>query len=497
MRTGQQYLDALVDGRRVIVDGEVVADVTRHPGFSGIARSVAGMYDFAADPANGMTYTALETGEEALKPFMIPRSREDLASWREAIAKWARLTHGFVGRSPDHVAAFMAAFAAHADVFDRGERRFADNVRAWYRKLLAESPFVSYVIIPPQVSRATTAHGWEGDLIQLGVAEEREDGIVLRGAQMLGTSAAVSDYVLVSCIKPITAEDVDHAVTAMVPMSAAGLKVYCRRPYAMEKPSTSDYPMSTRFDETDGLVVFDDVFVPWSDVFLCRDVPGLYSQWFETGAHVLGNTQAQIRLSVKLRFLAGVARRMCEINGIDKIPGVREKLGDLAAIASTVEGMVLAAESASYNDGVGFQHPEPRFLYSPLASQAETYAKVISIIRELAGAGVLQVPSSFRELRDDEFRADLERYVQSPGYPAQERIKFFKLVWDVIGSEFAGRHSQYEMFYAGAPFITKNYSFRNYDFATAVAEVDEFLATYDAVPADELPAGADGVGATV
>jgi 4-hydroxyphenylacetate 3-monooxygenase len=495
MRSGQEYLDSLVDGRRVIVDGEVVEDVTRHPGFAGIARSVAEMYDFAADPANGMTYTAPETGRQALKPFMIPRSREDLASWRESIVKWHRLSHGFVGRSPDHVAAFMAAFAAHADLFDRGERRFAENVRAWYRRLLDESPFVSYVIIPPQVSRATTAHGWEGELVQLGVLEERDDGIVLRGAQMLGTGAAVSDHVLVSCIKPITAEDVDHAVTAMVPISAKGVKVYCRRPYAMEKPSTSDYPMSTRFDETDGLVVFDDVFVPWSDVFLCRDVEGLFAQWFHTGAHVLGNTQAQIRLSVKLRFLAGVARKMCEINGIDKIPTVREKLGDLAAIASTVEGMVLAGEAASYTDAAGLQHPEPRFLYSPLASQADTYARVIAIIRELAGAGVLQVPSSFRELCDEEFRADIDRYIQSPGYPAEERIKFFKLVWDVIGSEFAGRHSQYEMFYAGAPFITKGYSFRNYCFAEAVAEVEEFVGSYDAVPAEAPAPAAAGTAA--
>jgi 4-hydroxyphenylacetate 3-monooxygenase len=487
MRSGQEYLEKLVDGRRVIVDGEVVADVTAHPGFAAIARSVARMYDFAADPANDMTYVAPETGEPALKPFMIPRSREDLDVWHEAIAKWARLSHGFVGRSPDHVAAFMAAFASHSEIFDRGERRFAANVRAWHERLLRESMFVSYVIIPPQVSRATTAHGWEGELVQVGVAEERDDGIVLRGAQMLGTSTAVSDYVLVSCIKPLTADDRDHAVTAMVPVAAPGLKVYCRRPYALGHPSAFDYPMSMRFDETDALVVFDDVFVPWEDVFLCRDVEGLSAQWFETGSHVLGNTQAQIRLGVKLQFLAGIARKLCEINGIDKIPSVREKLGELAALATTVEGMVLAAKAASFTDEQGAQRPHPRFLYSPMAQQSETYPRVLSIIRELAGGGVVQLPSSFRELHDEDCRADMERYVQSPGYPAEERVKFFKLVWDVVGSEFAGRHLQYEMFYGGAPFITKGQAFRAYDFVSAVAEVDGFLDTYDVMSAVPSP----------
>ncbi|MEE8606825.1 MAG: 4-hydroxyphenylacetate 3-hydroxylase C-terminal domain-containing protein, partial [Nitrospiraceae bacterium] len=76
-------------------------------------------------------------------------------------------------------------------------------------------------------------------------------------------------------------------------------------------------------------------------------------------------------------------------------------------------------------------------------------------------------------------RADIERYIQSPDHSAQERVKLMKLAWDLVGSEFAGRHDQYEKFYAGAPFVVKMSMYRNYDFATSQRLVDEALAGYD------------------
>jgi 4-hydroxyphenylacetate 3-monooxygenase len=478
MRTGKDYLSSLADGRTVFVNGEKVEDVTTHPAFEGVANSVAELFDVAADPASGMTYTAPETGNLANAAFMIPRTREDLARRRSAISTWAKVSRGFLGRSPDHVAGFYAGFASAPEVFDRGDRSFGDNVTRCYRRLLDESRYASYVIIPPQVDRSTTAAGWDGELIQVGVLDERDDGIVVRGSQMLGTGSAVSDEIFVSCIKPLGPDDERYALSFVVPTGTPGVRLYCRRPYALGQPSTFDYPLSTRFDESDALVVFDDVFVPWEDVFVYRDPAGLRDQFFATAAHVLGNTQAQIRLVEKLRFIIGIARKVAQVNQIDKLPPVQEKLGDLASIASIVEGMVLAAESAASPDANGVMRPNSRFLYAPMGLQAELYPRVIALVRELVGGGVIQLPSSFRELVADETRGDIERYIQSPGYPSEERVKLFKLAWDVVGSEFGGRHQQYEMFYAGAPFVAKGYAFRNYGYDEAVAGVDEFLAGY-------------------
>ena len=479
MRTGKEYVEGLRDNRTVYVYGEAVQDLPSHPAFAGVVETAASLYDMSADPASDMTYTAPETGNAANKAFMIPRSREDLAARRAAIDKWAGVSKGFLGRSPDHVAGFFAGFASGAEVFDRGTRAFGDNVRRFYSSILDDDLYCSYVIIPPQVSRATTASGWDQEFIQVGAAEERDDGIVVRGSQMLGTSAAISDYVFVSCIKPLTPADTDYALSFVLPVGTQGLRLYCRRPYAADQPSTFDYPMSTRFDETDALAVFDDVFVPWENVFVYKDVDGVRSQFFETAAHVLGNSQAQIRLVRKMQFLAGVARKIAATNQIDQIPSVQEKLGELASLASMVEGMVVAAEATSSQDRFGVERPNPRFLYGSMGLQAEIVPRVLGLVRELAGGGVMQLPSSYKELLGPHTKYDMELYVWSPGVRARDRVKLFKLAWDLVGSEFAGRHHQYEMFYAGAPFVAKGYAYRNYGYDGLVAEVDEFLGAYD------------------
>jgi 4-hydroxyphenylacetate 3-monooxygenase len=494
MRTGQQYLSAIRDRREVYVDGRRVEDVTLDPAFAPIARTVASLYDLAADPGSGMT-GARDDGKLVNRVYLAPRSMADLTALRQAIQTWARHTHGWVGRSPDHVAAFVSAMAAHPDSF-RAEgqvhgpagREFGRNISAFHEAMRDESKYVAYALIPPQSSRSAPDGAWSGDFIQAGVAQERSDGIVVRGAQMLATGAAVADELFLSCIKPLTPDDRDFAVSFGVPIATEGLRLYCRRPYATGATSGYDYPLTTRYDETDALVVFNDVFVPWERVFVYRDVAGLRRQFFDTGAHVLGNWQAQIRFMVKLQFIAGVARKVAAVNGSDKIPAVIDRLGELAGLVAQTESSVLAAEYTAAPDARGMWRPGSRALYGAMGLQAEVYPRVLAILRELAGGGVLQVPSSVADLRNPAIRADIDRYVRSPDTPAEERIKLFKLAWDITGSEFGGRHHQYEMFYAGAPFVARGYAFRNYRYEEAVADVDAFLAGYGA---DEPARGTD------
>jgi len=479
MRTGQQYREALSDDRCIYLDGQRVGPVAAHPGFKGIVQTVAGLFDFADDPANDMIYTAPETGGPANKAFMIPRGAQELKERHAACAAWARRTHGLVGRSPDHVASFLAGFASDPGFFDAPGRAFGRNVAAFYKKVLEQSLYVSYVIIPPQIDRSKTAQNLEEQFLQVGAARETDGGIIVRGAQMLGTGATVADYILVSCIVPLKPGDEAYANTFVVPVGAKGVKLYCRPSYAQGKPSVYDYPLSTRFDESDALAVFEDVFVPWEQVFVYRDVERVRAQFFATPAHTLGNAQAQVRLAAKLRFMCGLARKVAAVNQTEAIPSVQEKLGELASLAALVEGMVLAAEASCTIDKHGVARPNPRFLYGIMGLQAELVPRALGILRELAGGGVLQVPSSHRELLADETAADIRRYVQSPGVPAEERIKLFKLVWDLVGTEFAGRHHQYEIFYAGAPYVAKGHAYRNYGYDGAVNLVNDFLASYN------------------
>ena len=465
-RSGADYVRGLRDGRRVYIDGEVVSDVTTHPAFSGVVHSIAKAYDFAHDEHNRalMTYSSPTTGEPVNLSYLIPRSSEDLQRRRQALRATMELSYGFIGRGPEHVASFLAGWAARSDVFARSGQEYADRMRAFYEYVRDNDLFCVYAIVPPQIDRSKPAHAQEDPFLYAGVKEEREDGIVIKGAQMLATGAVVADYVILSSIQPLPEGDEDYAISVAVPMDAPGLRVLSRRSYAGASNSVFDYPMSSQFDETDSLVVFDEVFVPWKHVFVYRDRKLAADQWNETPAHLLGNNQAQIRFATKLDFLVGLASRMVKMNRSDKAPPVKGALGELAAYASLIHGQVYAQEQNAEIDEFGVAWPARAESFAVMVIQSELYPKMLHMVRDLAGGGLIQLPSSVEDFKNPETRAYLDRYVQSPGVSSMDRVKLLKLLWDVVGSEFAGRHQHYEMFYAGAPFIVKMRMFQVFDF---------------------------------
>src|SRR5277367_5408431 len=146
MRTGTEYLRSLNDGRRVFVDGERVKDVTTHPAFREAAKSIAGLFDIAADPAlrERMTFASPKTGEPVWRIHQIPRTHEDLRARRLFSETWAEATFGLMGRTPDHVASFFCGYAAVPQLFATADKKFADNVVAFQGKMRDEFLYLSY-----------------------------------------------------------------------------------------------------------------------------------------------------------------------------------------------------------------------------------------------------------------------------------------------------------------------------------------------------------------
>lgn len=480
MRTGADYVASLRDGRSVILDGEVVRDVTTHPAFRGAVKSVAHLYDTCADPARRELFTfASPSGAPAARWWQTPRTVADLTARRLAITALAEETYGFLGRSPDHVASFFAGFAAATDVFAQGRPQFGDNVARFYDRARDENLYISYTIIHPTVDRTRPPHEQYEPNLYVSVAREHDDGIVLRGAQMLGTGSVMSDYIFVSCILPLPPGSEDYAVSLVVPNGAPGLRIYSRRSYASGNATLRDYPLSNRFDETDSLVVFDDVFVPWEDVFVYRDIALTSAQFQRMAAHSLGNTQAQTRFATKLRFFAGLARQVADGSGVSGDPKVRQKLGQLAGKCSIPEAFLLAGETSAALDEFGVMRPDPAMLYSAMTLQPTLMNEITFMLREMTGGSVIQLPSSYESWQHDVSAADIERYIRWPERDASQRVALLKLVWDAIGSEFAGRHQQYEMFYAGESSVVQMRSFGAYPWDRATALVDKCLASLD------------------
>jgi 4-hydroxyphenylacetate 3-monooxygenase len=184
-----------------------------------------------------------------------------------------------------------------------------------------------------------------------------------------------------------------------------------------------------------------------------------------------------------MRFLVGIARRIAETNGVIGFAQVKELLGSLAAQNTMVDALVHAMEIKGRRHGAYFV-PDPHTLYLAQVLTQQLYAQVTIALRDLAGGAMIMLPSSIQDFANPELRALIDKTQQSPVSAGEDRVKFFKLAWDAVGSEFASRHTQYEMFYAGATFVTKGHSFRTFDWDRCTGLVDRMLDGYSL--ADEL-----------
>jgi 4-hydroxyphenylacetate 3-monooxygenase len=478
MRTGSEFLRSLDDGRQVFLEGERVGRVSDHAAFREAARRMAALFDLAAEPElrERMTYPSPRTGAPVWRAWQIPRSHADLKARRLFHETWAEATFGLMGRTPDHVAGFFAGFAAVPRVFAAGGQQFADNVVRFYEEMRDQHLYASYAIVPPQIDRSKPAHRQSDSTLHAGVVKERDDGIVISGAQQLATAAVFSDYLHLACIHPLQPGDENYANALAVPINVPGLKLYPRRPFARPGMNALDYPLSSRFDEADCFCVFDNVFVPWERVFIYRNLEVSRDQWWKTPAHLYGNHQAQCRYATKLRFMIGLAKRMNQITGNDANPAVGIQMGELAAIVTVIESMLQAHETVATVDQDGILWPSQTTLYSVMALQSELNGRMLEIIRELAGAAMITLPSSAEDFENPEMRNDIDRYMQSASSDAKTRFATLRLAWDFLGSEFGSRHAQYEKFYGGASFLVKQNVNRFFDYKRATAMVDAALA---------------------
>ena len=299
---------------------------------------------------------------------------------------------------------------------------------------------------------------------------------------MLGTGAVLSDEILVSTLRPMKAGEERWAFTAMLPMNAPGLRILSRRSYEEGATSEFDYPLSSRYDENDALIYFDEVKVPWERVFVNQDVRTQFAQWHSTPAHSYQNYQAEVRLMVKLRFLVGLARRIAETIGVIAFPQVVETLGRLSSQLQVIEAFVIAMEAKGWRYGE-YWLPDRELLYASQVQSQALYPEIVHTLRELAGGGMIMVPSSVEDFADPELASLIGRTQYSPATDSTGRVKLFKLAWDAVGSEFGSRHTQYEMFYSGPKVVTTGMAYRTFDWDRATALVDRCMAGYD------LPAG--------
>lgn len=482
IKDGRAHLAALDVDREVFLDGQLIKRVTEHPAFKESCKTAATLYDFQSRDENLdlMTFDT-GTGVRANRAWQIPRSYEELVAKRKAMTAWAELHGGFMGRSPDHLACAIGGQIAGLEVFKAHGEKYAKAFQDYYRYARDNDIFLTYVIINPQADRSKAWGEQEKEDMTMHIVDEDSEGVTVRGAKMLGTSSIMAEEIFVANLQPLRPGEEDLAISFALEMSAKGIKTISRKSYEAHAVSQWDNPLSYRFDENDAIIYFDDVKVPWERIFVYRDTNMCRAQFHDTPGHVSQNYQAQVRYTVKMKFLLAIARRITETIGTINMPPIREKLGRMAAQIAAAEGMLYGMEASGELRGE-YYVPNRHLLYAAQVYTQGLYPTFINEIRELAGGGLIMLPSSTEDLANPELLSMLTTTQASAreGEDAYERMKLFKLAWDAVGSEFAGRHVQYEMFYAGAQFTTAGNSFRTYDWDGADEILKNIFDSYDA-----------------
>jgi 4-hydroxyphenylacetate 3-monooxygenase len=476
LRTGSDYLEALRDGRRIYVGSELVRDVTSHPAFRNTARSFSTIYDRKRSPEHLDVMSCEENGERYTSWFLKPRSRDDLRKRSETHRRVAEWSYGMLGRSPDHVASFIVGLTLHPELFEANRKGFGDHLQAYYDELRRRDLFACYVVAAPQTSRNPELYNRELTRApSLQVTGTSDRGVILNGAKMLGTAAVFSDEIWVGNLLPLAPDQKAQAVTCAVPTGNEGISIWVRKSFEQYAVSEFDNPFTSRLDESDAMIVFEDVEVPWERVFLLDDVVVSREMYFRTPSHIMGNHQSVVRFHEKLKLILGLAYKAAEINAVIQVPAVKETLAKLAVSEAGLRGMIAGQIEDAATLGNGFMHVNRRELYAALYWCTNNYHQVAETVRELLGAGPFQMPADASFLTDQKLRGTFEHYWTSAGATALDRMKFMKLAWDYLGSELALRHSQYEKFYAGPQFVHTFYNFNNCPWEERKRPIDEIM----------------------
>ena len=477
-RAGKQFLERLRRTKRALwLEGERVDDVTTHPALAGAAQTLAGVFDRLHAFPDECLIPDPETGEPINIGHMIPRSVDDLKRRNRGLARISEATVGLMGRTPDYMNVKFASFASRWTDWlgaDGQNERGAHALVRFQKRLAREDISLTHTIIHPTIDKATDAQ-IVGNRVPVHKVGETGDGIVVRGARILATLAPFADEIAVYPAHPLPAGAEAYALAFSIPVETPGLIFLCRDSAAAPGADAFDRPLSSRFDEQDAFVIFDDVEIPRDCLFLDGQVD-LYNTVGTTGLRDNLTNQTTIRALTKLEFAYGLACRMAEAIG-DTSAATQEMLGELLDYVEVTRNAVLISAEHGRDIGNGVFFPDGRAL-NPMRSLLATWFPRVNEIVMLIGSHNLLAAPTRRQLDDPQLRPLLDEFLHgAKSTGAEERAALFRLAWDFVGSSLAGRNVLYERFYLTSAARNRIiHHLRNVDRSRAYGLVDGILA---------------------
>jgi 4-hydroxyphenylacetate 3-monooxygenase oxygenase component len=490
-RNGKAYREALRDGRNVWLEGRKIRDVTEEPLLRPVIDATAHLYDLQHDPVarDVLTIECPQLGQRIGRTYHAPRTREQLSARGAAIRLWMEQSCGFLGRSPDFLNTLVTALAHKSNFFAQQSADRKAAIEGYYRYAATNDIFLTHALHDPQVDRSKRRSQQNDPGLCLHVVEENSRGIVVSGAKSVATAAAYADDILLwPAVPNFGPGDEPYALCCSVPIGSDGLKIVCR-PSFTHIGRVDDYPLSSRYDEMDSVVIFDKVTVPWERVFLHGDINLITKMYATTRVRELSAHQTNIRLQVKLEFIYALLTRMAQAIGVEGMPPVTISLGEAAAFIEIIRSAVVAGEQgAKLDPDNGVLYPDFDALIIGRLMGPRFYPEFMHKLRRLGASGLMQLPSSMADF-DGPLGDELSRFYHGAKISAREKVALARCAWDICGSDFGSRHSLYELYYAGDPDV--NFARMHNEYGRKQSHLDKFDAffkkTLDDADAAEFP----------
>ncbi len=479
-KTGAEFLERLRRNPPTLyIDGQRVEDPTTHPSTKNMSASLAGLYDLQHSPEYRDLLTFEEGGVRYGRSFMVPRTKGDLRTIGEAHRVRANYGLGFLGRAPDYMNANVMAAGEGADYFARSKPKgdydvdFAENMRRYARFVRDNDLCLTHALTNPQVNRAKLEGELPDPYIALGIVEETPEGVIVRGARMMAT-LPIADEILIFPSTVLRSNDKEsiYAMGFAVPCNAPGISFQCREPIDVGR-DPEDHPLSSRFDEQDAFVIFDDVLVPWERVFLLYDVELANNAYAGTGA-VLHMAYQVVNLKVaKTEAFLGTAQSIVNAIGSGQFQHVQSKMAEIIVMLEIMKGLEVAAREQAEPNEYGVMTPARRPLDAARNYYPANHARLPELLQLLGASGIIMMPS--KADREGPLGEQIARFLQAGNASAEDRLRLFRLAWDMGMSSFAGRQELYERYFFGDPVRMHSALYEVYDSTEAVQRIQDFL----------------------
>ena len=436
VRTPEQYIESLRDGRVVYCNGERVNDVNDHPILKICRDWVAMDYVLQQDSRYQDLLTEKnDDGELASFALMPQRSKEDLMRLREIVKLWARVCFG---KPPG--AKFVAKDGLNAltVVSQRIDKKYgtdyAENVETYRRHLQKNDLAFAMGLTDVKGDRSLRPSQQKRHQdYYVRIVEERKDGIIVRGAKTHISQAPLCNEILIAPCRAMREDDKDYAVAFAVPVNSPGITMISAEPEVHEAGNLFDHPIAGAVYINDATIIFEDVFIPNERIFL-------KGEWDFAGqvAYMFANfhrLSAETYKAMELELFTGAATLMAEYNGVEKTPHVREKLTWLVMYTEAVEVIGRSAcEHCISEPDSDLVYPNPMYANICKFYFADNWHQATKYIQDIAGGITVTSPSG-KDFMNPETHDLLDKYLGGrDGVPTENRLRMAKLIRDLTSS---------------------------------------------------------------